>query len=72
MISLQMKRNYMLKYEIEGGHLPVLTCYPEAGQMLCTERGSMSWMSSDIEMQTKQAVVLRRRWADSLPVNPSF
>ena len=35
----------MIKYEIEGGSLPVVICYPEAGQTLCTERGSMSWMS---------------------------
>ena len=42
----------MLKYEIEGGHLPVVICYPEAGQTLCAERGSMSWMSPNMEMQT--------------------
>ena len=42
----------MLKYEIEGGSLPVVICYPEAGQTLCTERGSMSWMSPNMEMQT--------------------
>ena len=32
----------MLKYEIEGGSLPVVICYPEQGQALCTEGGSMS------------------------------
>ena len=42
----------MLRYEIEGGNLPVVICYPEAGQTLCTERGSMSWMSPNMEMQT--------------------
>lgn len=42
----------MLKYEIEGGNLPVVICYPEAGQTLCTEQGSMSWMSPNMEMQT--------------------
>lgn len=42
----------MLKYEIGGGHLPVVTCYPEAGQTLCTEAGSMSWMSPNMQMQT--------------------
>ena len=42
----------MLKYEIEGGHLPVVICYPEAGQTLCTERGSMSWMSPNMNMET--------------------
>jgi len=42
----------MLRYEIEGGHLPVVICYPEAGQTLCTERGSMSWMSPNMHMET--------------------
>lgn len=42
----------MLNYKIEGGNLPVVICYPEAGQTLCTERGSMSWMSPNMEMQT--------------------
>lgn len=42
----------MIRYEIEGGHLPVVICYPEAGQSLCTESGAMSWMSPNMEMQT--------------------
>ena len=42
----------MIKYEIEGGHLPVVICYPQAGQTLCTERGAMSWMSPNMQMQT--------------------
>ena len=42
----------MLKYEIEGGNLPVVICYPEAGQSLCTQRGSMSWMSPNMNMET--------------------
>lgn len=42
----------MLKYEIKGADLPVVICYPEAGQTLCTERGSMSWMSPNMQMQT--------------------
>lgn len=42
----------MLKYEIEGGSLPVVICYPEAGQTLCTESGAMSWMSPNMNMTT--------------------
>ena len=42
----------MIKYEIEGGNLPVLICYPEAFQTLCTERGAMSWMSENMKMET--------------------
>ncbi len=42
----------MLRYEIEGGSLPVVICYPEAGQSVCCERGAMSWMSPNMQMQT--------------------
>ena len=42
----------MIHYEIEGGNLPVVICYPEAGQTLCTESGAMSWMSPNMDMAT--------------------
>ena len=42
----------MIKYEIEGGHLPVVICYPEVGETLCTESGAMSWMSPNMHMET--------------------
>lgn len=42
----------MLKYSIEGGNLPVVICYPESGQTLCTQKGSMSWMSPNMRMET--------------------
>jgi len=42
----------MIKYEIEGGNLPVVICYPEAGQSLCTQSGAMSWMSPNMKMDT--------------------
>ena len=42
----------MIKYEIEGGNLPVVVCYPEENQTLCTESGAMSWMSSNMVMNT--------------------
>lgn len=42
----------MIKYEIEGGHLPVVICYPEAGESLRTESGAMSWMSPNMRMDT--------------------
>lgn len=42
----------MIRYEIEGGNLPVVICYPEAGQTLCTEKGAMSWMSPNMRMDT--------------------
>ena len=42
----------MIKYEIEGGHLPVVICYPEVGETLVTESGAMSWMSPNMKMAT--------------------
>ena len=42
----------MINYQIEGGNLPVVICYPEAGQTLCTESGAMSWMSPNMQMTT--------------------
>ncbi len=42
----------MLKYEIEGGSLPVVICYPEAGQTICTQSGAMSWMTPNMHMET--------------------
>ena len=42
----------MIKYTIEGGNLPVVICYPEEGQTLCTESGAMSWMSPNMQMET--------------------
>lgn len=42
----------MIKYEITGDSLPVVVCYPQAGQGLKTQRGAMSWMSPNMEMKT--------------------
>lgn len=42
----------MIEYKIEGGNLPVVICSLEAEQTLCTERGSMSWMSPNMRMET--------------------
>ena len=50
----------MIKYQIEGGSLPVVICYPEAGQTLCTERGAMSWMSPNMKMETNTGGGLKK------------
>ena len=50
----------MIKYEIEGGNLPVVICYPEAGQTLCTESGAMSWMSPNMHMETNTGGGLKK------------
>ena len=50
----------MLKYEIEGGNLPVVICYPKAGETLCTESGAMSWMSPNMKMDTNTGGGMRK------------
>lgn len=41
-----------MRYEIVGEPLPVVTCYVSAGETLITERGSMSWMTPNMKMET--------------------
>ena len=50
----------MINYEIEGGNLPVVICYPEAGQSLCTQSGAMSWMSPNMKMDTNTGGGLKK------------
>ena len=39
-----------MKYEIKGDNLPVVICEVEKGESLYTERGAMSWMSPNMEV----------------------
>lgn len=41
-----------MHYKIEGTPLPVVICELEAGEQMITERGSMSWMSPNMKMET--------------------
>ena len=41
-----------MRYEIKGETLPVVICYLENGEAMITERGSMSWMSPNMKMET--------------------
>ena len=41
-----------MKYRIDGDTLPVVICELEAGEAMITERGSMSWMSPNMKMET--------------------
>jgi uncharacterized protein (TIGR00266 family) len=42
-----------MKFEIKGGSFPVVICHPENGETMITERGSMCWMSPNMQMETK-------------------
>ena len=41
-----------MRYEIKGETLPVVVCELENGEKMITERGSMSWMSPNMKMET--------------------
>ncbi len=41
-----------MQYKIEGTPLPVVICELENGEKMITERGSMSWMSPNMKMET--------------------
>ena len=41
-----------MKYEIKGGALPVVVCELTDGERMITEKGSMVWMTPNMEMET--------------------
>lgn len=41
-----------MQYEIIGDNLPAVICQLESGEGMITERGSMCWMSPNMEMKT--------------------
>ena len=41
-----------MRYEIKGGSFPVVVCELENGEQMITERGSMVWMSPNMQMET--------------------
>lgn len=42
-----------MRYEIKGGEFPVVVCRLQSGEKMITERGSMVWMSPNMQMETK-------------------
>ena len=41
-----------MRYEIKGGNFPVVVCNLENGETMITEKGSMAWMSPNMQMET--------------------
>lgn len=41
-----------MQYQIQGDTLPVVICQLENGEKMITEKGSMSWMSPNMQMET--------------------
>ncbi|MBQ6361949.1 MAG: TIGR00266 family protein [Lachnospiraceae bacterium] len=44
-----------MQYEIKGGVFPVVECSLSANESMITEKGSMVWMSQNMDMQTTGA-----------------
>ena len=42
-----------MQYEIKGDQLPVVVCTLNPGESMITERGAMSWMTSNMRMETQ-------------------
>lgn len=42
-----------MQYEIKGGSMPVVEIHLENGESMTCEKGSMVWMSSNMQMETK-------------------
>lgn len=41
-----------MRFNIEGEPMPVVVCELESGEMMITEKGAMSWMSPNMQMNT--------------------
>ena len=41
-----------MEYQIQGEMMPVVICKLDAGETMITEKGSMAWMSPNMEMNT--------------------
>ena len=41
-----------MEYQIQGDMMPVVICKLDAGETMITEKGSMAWMSPNMEMNT--------------------
>lgn len=42
-----------MRYQIKGGSFPVVVCELENGERMITEKGSMVWMSPNMQMDTQ-------------------
>lgn len=42
-----------MRYEIKGGSFPVVVCELADGERMITEKGSMVWMSPNLQMETR-------------------
>ena len=41
-----------MQYQIQGDTLPIVICQLDNGEKMITEKGSMAWMSPNMQMET--------------------
>ena len=42
-----------MRYDIKGGNFPVVICQLDANEKMITEKGSMTWMTPNMKMETQ-------------------
>ncbi len=61
-----------MKYEILGTNLPVVVCHLDQGEAVMAESGSMSWMSSNMKMETTSGGGLKKMFGRVLSGENAF
>ena len=49
---IKRKGGYHMQYQIQGDTLPIVICQLDNGEKMITEKGSMAWMSPNMQMET--------------------
>ena len=61
-----------MRYEIQGGSFPVVICNLADGEQMITERGSMAWMSPNMQMETSGGGSLGKLFSRALAGESMF
>ncbi|MBP1561068.1 MAG: TIGR00266 family protein [Oscillospiraceae bacterium] len=55
-----------MQYEIKGNPFPVVICRLEQGETVCCQRGGMSWMSPNMQMETNAGGAIGKMFSRAL------
>lgn len=61
-----------MQYQIQGDTLPIVICQLDNGEKMITEKGSMAWMSPNMQMETSTNGGIGKAFGRFFPVNPFF
>lgn len=59
-----------MRYRIEGDNLPVVICTLSQGERMLTEKGAMSWMTPNMQMETSMEGGLGKAFGGPSVGNP--